>query len=251
MAVQFTGTNSWLKAGESVVGAGPTDLSMSLWAYSNDLNSNLLMQLGKLSSSSDYIGIQQLTDTTIRSHSHIGFGASTAVVEGTWNHILFTHEDGGNFNLYVDGGAPTTTTPAGSVDTLNETAIGSWAWSVVSSSTGGMIIAEAAIWNAVLTAGDATSLAGGARPSVDHATNLVLYMPLSEDDSLTTPEVGAFTFASNGTVALIADHPVVDGPPPPPAITRTLPQVSMVANNTVPPLTSTITESPLSTTRVI
>jgi hypothetical protein len=111
----------------------------------------------------------------------------------TWYHLLFTISTKGTG--YINGAVDqVTTTGAGIAAITANTQLGA----DFPSTTGWAgRLADAAIWNTVLSSTEITALANGARPNTIRSGNLVGWWPL---DGLQSPEPDLSGNANNGTL---------------------------------------------------
>lgn len=120
---------------------------------------------------------------------------STIPTDGSWNHVALAWNKTGNVQkLYVNGSDITPNSPGG---TWGSTALGTYAWigsRYAENEVFDGAMACPAIYNAVLSAGEITSLAGGLYPTSVAAGNLIEMW----DFSGASPEVG--TNANNLTI---------------------------------------------------
>jgi hypothetical protein len=139
------------------------------------------------------------------SANHLVLGASTLSLN-TWYQLTGTY-DGTTYKIYTNGVVATSTDSTGPNFVVSFASIG-WDFTSGARFWNGRI-ADMAIWNVVLTAGEASALANGARPPTIRPNALLRYWPL---DGLQSPEPDLSGHVNNGTVtgtALAAGPPVM------------------------------------------
>jgi len=187
-----------------------TPLTMAAWFNSNDTGTEqTVISIGQ-AALHDYFALRLMSWGPIRAITFNGAatGAATSTANysaNTWHHIcgVFTAED--NRAVFLNGGNKGTNTTNVAIDTIDNTAIGRAAHSNKTWYMSGMV-AEAAIWNAALTDGEAAILATGASPLMVRPQSLVFYTPLlrNEDRDI----VGGLSLTP-ANAPTIADHPRV------------------------------------------
>ncbi len=152
------------------------------------------------------IRLQQATGIVdlIKQGVALVLSSTATAANGAWSHIGIT-DSGTAQKIYINAGTPATSSQAISYATITTAyTIGQGFGSA--ESWGGRI-ADLALWSAVLTAGEITSLAGGIRPYNVRKTSLYGYWPL---DGLQSPEPDLSGSKFNGTLTGTAFAP---GPP--------------------------------------
>lgn len=139
---------------------------------------------------------------------------------GDWDDIwvpmmgVFSTVGTDDFTLYVEDAAHVSTQTGGRViGTVANIMLGRRA---TATSPMNGLLAEPCIWDSALTAGNFTSLVGGANPTTIDGSNLKAYYPLDSDTGSSVPDVSGNsgpTLTVTGTVAYNADHPTVDALP--------------------------------------
>ncbi len=129
------------------------------------------------------LGFQTIgTGFSVQSHQR---GSDDAISLDTWHSIVLTYDDAGDrkAHIYVDGSEISYDTDVAATGTNGTDAGG--VLIVGNNGDSGRTfdgeLAEAAIWDRVLTAGEISQLAGGLCPSLVSTTGLVLYAPLDDD----------------------------------------------------------------------
>lgn len=186
----------------STLGAGTTDAissafstlvstprSIGIWIYINGLGGGSLGRIFDAGPGADLCFIAGLSPAGFinyqRGHSTTAGNWLVATPSSSaWHHLLITYDGGSTSNdplIYVDGtqGAVDSVTPIGTINTtgaayyIGNRSTGSRAWD-------GML-AEFAIWDAILTQDEATSLAKGYSPLFIRPQSLVEYLPMIRD----------------------------------------------------------------------
>ncbi len=169
------------------------------WAYNDGLQRYIIGSQGsgiewtiqKFSDSKYYGG--WLSPGTIE---HRVSTLATAQIRKQWNHLLLTWDDTANeTKLYLNGSQiGTTSSTLITYDTISDFfRLGQGLSGTVG--IGPAYMAEAAVWNRVLTGGEITSLAGGASPTT--VANKVHYWPLAADIN---DAVGSSHLSNGGTL---------------------------------------------------
>ena len=132
-----------------------------------------------------------------RASGGTAYGASTASYSaGTWQHVAGVFRNSDSRIAYLDGVAGTESTlsrPASGMDSL---ILGQWASGASSRPLDGSL-AECAIWNVTLTAGEILSLSKGVTATTIRPASLVSYYPLVRDY---IDVMGANEISPNNTV---------------------------------------------------
>lgn len=186
MSYSFNGSSSALDVGSAILTAYP----MSFAAWHNPASAattTSLISIDEKASSggADRFGMVANTGTI---RTQVGAGGSFANADSTgayqvarWNHACSVFASATSRLSYNQGafvGTNTTNTTPVAVD---QTTLGArWTTSALSTFFSGLM-AEAAIWNCALTAGDVRALASGMAPSSVRPESLVLYLPLRGD----------------------------------------------------------------------
>mgnify|MGYP001558445184 CR=1 FL=1 len=129
----------------------------------------------------------------------------------TWHHIGGVWDGNSSRTAYLNGSAGTTNTVTRTI-TSSTTIIGAY------SGFGGYqgfwpgYLAEAAMWDAALTAAEMATMADGFSPLLVRPGNLVAYWPLYGRISTEPDYVGGFNMTLTGGDAN-ADHPKIFKPP--------------------------------------
>jgi len=136
-----------------------------------------------------------------------GAGGATAIVNNTWQHVggVKNGTGAGAIVAYVNGSAGTPATSNLSIgNTAANLRLGTDTDATTSSYTGRL--AEVAIWNVALSAGEMAGLAKGASPLMFRRSNLKMYLPLF---GVASPEPDLSGNGASGTVVgtvAAADH---------------------------------------------
>lgn len=214
MARTNTTSTSWLTAGVPIVNAYP--FTIGCWLKTTSLplsagNQNLVC-IGGLTK--DDIGIY-IDNATSKFGFYVGNSAGmfdvnpigSALVNGTWYAGMFVGVSATSRTGYINGAGTTVTTnfPIGTSQT------NTWLFSFESGTdNAGAFLAEVAIWNVALTAGEAAAHATGVNACRIRPNALVGYWPLY---GLVLPEPdlsgNGHSFAQvSGTVAAANHAPV-------------------------------------------
>lgn len=202
--------------------------SFSFWAYINGSGGGALGRI--LSSTAAGIGgITMLIDlvgagTQFRLSGW--FSTTTgdfriaAPSSGSWHHILMTYDASSSSNvpvMYLDGvsqSITTTTSPVGSANGASSTN------GIIGNNGGGVrnwdgMIAHLAAWNIILNQGDATYLAAGNSPYLNHKESLMLYPPLYGNNNPETDLINGTSSSITGTLKGSSDPAIkaIPGPP--------------------------------------
>ena len=219
MARSFNGTTDKIDCGTGVTAPTPA-VSISAWVYMTSLTPAYSSVYGRVNSA-DFHSVHQIL---VKSTGHIGYfvavvgvasflvdPGTNAISTGSWHHVALTCNPslGGPLTGFLDGLSDGTQSRA--ADTIgtsfgtNHTCIG-FDDSAAGRNLGGRI-ADAAMWNVVLTAAEIKALAVGARPNMIRPANLLHWLPL---DGLQSPEPDLSGFANNGT---LTGTTIAPGPP--------------------------------------
>ena len=199
MAYQFTAANSrYLSAGATAT-AFPFTMACWVNAAANFFGS--CMALGDGGTLRIVLGIE-LNKSFIQAGS---FSYSTnTYTANTWTHIAATARSGsGGGQPWLGGAGGATITPS-LPTTPTETLIGARRLTTVGIYFTGLI-ADAAVWNAELTADEIKSLSTGMTADKVRPQSLVFYAPLVRD---LIDAKGGLTITNNNT-ATVANHPRV------------------------------------------
>jgi hypothetical protein len=140
-----------------------------------------------------------------------GFSSSTGTVSAnTWHHGAAVFTSATSRTAYLDGVAGTPETTNVAIAGLNRTTIGARYNTTIGAYMNGDV-AEAAIWNVALTAGEIASLADGLAPIAVRPDSLVAYWPLIGRASPEYDVVGGFAMTLTNTPTTGA-HPRIYRP---------------------------------------
>jgi hypothetical protein len=133
--------------------------------------------------------------------------SSTTISTGSWGHICAIKNSGSSRDVYLNGGGKgTSTTSLGGQSTTNSQ-IGLLTLGSNFSPCNGDI-AEVAIWNVALTAGEALALGSGASPLTIRPASLIRYWPFLGINSPEPNPLGTTTMTLTGT-SIQANHPPI------------------------------------------
>ncbi len=150
-----------------------------------------------------------------------GLGQDLAVIDGvtagSWSHAGGSKASAGDTNVYLNGSVGTPDTAHQAVPSgINDCHIGGINY-VTFTSYADALIAEAGVWDAVLTSAEFAMLALGYSPLFIRLQSLVAYWPLLGRTSPEIDLVGARSLTLNSAPAT-ADHPPVFYPSTSPII---------------------------------
>ncbi len=130
----------------------------------------------------------------------------------TWTHLGWTYQAAGNaIAFFLNGAANGTGTRIYGGTVTNGAAIGTLTGALAGFAVNGSV-AEFAVWNAILTAGEFAALAGRVSPMRIRPANLACYLPIWGAGATTERDVaGGGTWAVNGTLTQ-SDHAPVQRP---------------------------------------
>jgi hypothetical protein len=214
MAVEFNdASNEYLSNNSPPVTSEP--LTLAAWFYSDDLvNRQALINITDESDSEWGFSLVIRGDVggdPIQAHKwDQGSGAASSTTgysSNTWHHGCAVFASTVSRTIYLDGGSSASnTTNVTNIITYDSLNIGAVK---VASPTAYMSgrIAEAAIWNAALTAAEAAALAAGYSPLLIRPANLVFYVPLVRDAD--EDIVGGLSLTANGTPTVEPHPPII------------------------------------------
>lgn len=200
MAYLFNGTTQNLSAPPPVTGGA---MSYSCWFYPTVIT-RVLVSIGV----SGALHRNQLTMSTgqylqASTVGSVNTNATTSVQYSlnAWSHGCAVF-DTSYRQVYLNGAGGTADFTASTQNTFNDLRIGARYATTLGNYFAGNL-AEAAVWNARLTADEAASLAKGISPRLIRPQSLVFYAPLIRD---LIDIRGGLTIANNNG-ATVADHP--------------------------------------------
>lgn len=212
MARSFNGTSDFINCGNSST-LNPTGaLTVSVWTLLTGLSGSQWVVARDDNALGRSFSFGTVTTNFTLQVNGANQISSAVGASGVWQHRLFTGNGGGvgatTYAGYLNGvasGGGTTTGPLPAATTGNFT-IGERTFAASQGFVGGRI-AEAAIWNIVLTAGEISALAKGARPNTIRRSALLGWWPI---DGIQSPEPDFSGNKNNGTLTGTA---FVTGPP--------------------------------------
>jgi len=177
----LNGTSDYIEAGSAVVTAEP--LTMACWFKpTGTAVGSVLITVVKNGVNPDRFTLgHNLSGGQCRINSNddgVASGSATAGTpsSGSWGHFAGVVASSSSRTAYYNGSAGTTDTTAVTITGVNRTIVGaSYSGSYSSFSSGD--IADAAIWNVVLSADEISSLAKGFSPRLVRPQSLVFYAP--------------------------------------------------------------------------
>lgn len=215
MAWEFTSSNEVIDFGNSYTVNG-TDLSLSIWAYFDDLASDeqaLIMKYNSNSDANKSFLWRTLTTGAISFGTNNGASqviqiSNTGLLsENVWTHLGVVYDDSANNCDFYINGSQVGESSSGSLPNIQSTTtsitLGKWESNV--DSLNGKL-AEGAVWNRTLSASDMAVLGNRFAPSF-FPEGLIFYSPLHGKYS---PEID-YGSGSTGTVtaATVFPHPPI------------------------------------------
>lgn len=210
MAREFEADNSeYLELDSAPVAAEP--LTMACWFVSNDVTTaRTLMSIQDKDSDTHFWQLlargNATGDPVVLAYCAGGAisraNTSTAYSAATWHHACGIAAASNSHTVYIDGGSAGTNTTDAAPANVDRVSIGRHGIATAAAYADGLI-AEAAIWNVALSAGDVAMLALGTSPLQVKATNLVAYWPLIQGDQ---DWVGGFNLTAYNTPT-VGVHP--------------------------------------------
>lgn len=177
----FNGSDQWLSSATTT----STPFTISLWYYPNDVaNQQVLWYRGTSGSCLFYLIYRASTAGKPVGFVQNNAGAAEASIDpgisstGAWHHIAAVATSSTSRTVYLDGASATDTTSV-TVAAPDTSSIGSYQ-NLASNLVNGYI-AEAVLWDVVLTATDIASLNAGCSPFLVRPDHIVFYAPLSVD----------------------------------------------------------------------
>lgn len=203
-----SGTDQWLSIASVPVTVAP--LTLATWVYP-DANVNMgVFEIVDTGNSGRFfrLRLRDPADTDLMAWAQQGgsSGFSTSASQfslNTWQHIGGVFTSTTSRTAYLDGAAGTPETTEVAPFSLDSMIIGRAGDSSPDNYVSGRV-AEAALWDVALTAGEMLTLAAGYSPLFVRPQSLIAYWPLIRDDN---DRVGGFNMTVNGSPTF------VDGPP--------------------------------------
>lgn len=218
MARTFNGSNEYLEITGAALSAVP--ITMACWFYSTSNSvKQRLISIGDKDSTVDFFHLSAMGNVAgdpLRASAKRGGTTGTASTSSgysinTWHHATGVFSATDSRAVYIDGGSSGTNTTSASPSSLDITRIGLRA----SSGTDGPMtgsIAEAAIWNVALVAGEISALAAGFSPLFIRPDALKAYWPLggalSANDS-DNDVAGALHMTAQNTPTTAVHPPII------------------------------------------
>lgn len=217
MSISFDGSNDNLYNANAIITAAP--LTLVGWfnlgsSYDSDGVNDAIIAITDYDSDSDKFSLEvRQTDYKVRATARSGsdsFSSSESTVSaGTWYHgaAVFTNDSSRLVYLDGDSGTSSTASSTPNASNLSHVMIGSRRNGAAGDMHFKGDIAECAIWNVVLTAGEITSLSNGASPLFVRPASLKAYWPLGGpyvSSSAATASaykdiIGAYNMTANGS----------------------------------------------------
>lgn len=214
MSYTFDGADDTLYTSTLPVGALP--FTILAWIKEPTLQSaaDVVVNIGESGGGNNYLRLNVNASNQVAATQDAAGAASsstytaTAISADTWHCAVAVFTSDSSRTVYLDGNAATTQTTTrstswASIDRLNIGASGPLAADFNG------LIGHVAVWDVALSAGNITSLAGGANPLTIDPTNLIAYWPLTADvnDVVGTNHL---TVVNNAAPKAPADDPTVD-----------------------------------------
>jgi hypothetical protein len=212
MARSFNGSSDKITIASGISALFPASVTMSIWFYNYANAYNTLQTMGDPTNGN--IGIK----TYVKSNGTMAaYRGSTSIYDGTgavtvsantWAHFALTGATATDYIGYVNGVVDKNAGgSAGAIDYTN--AIYTLGIDGNGNHWMGGNLAEAAVWNTILTPGEVSSLALGLRPPAIRPANLISYLPV---DGISSPEPdfsgNAFNGTLTGTAAVVTEPPI-------------------------------------------
>jgi hypothetical protein len=211
MAYDFNGTNQYLSIASAVVSNVPATFA-ALFNIDNTTNDHRLWYVGQQAGTNRITlaargGVAGNPIRIVHASTGIGVADSTSGFSvNVWSHATGVFTSASSRTAYFDGGSPgTETTNVGSATSWDRTFIGAQSFNNVAVAYADGRIAEAAIWNATLTAAEINSLGKGFKPYRIRPQSLILYMPLVRE----IQDIRQARSITNNNSATVANHPRV------------------------------------------
>lgn len=176
MARGFSGSGQYLGFAGANVTAAP--LTMACWFNLSVLAADCMLSIGA-SGASNYFFLATNASGTAKCGCSPGGNAVTTATVGVnaWHHCAGVFASATLRTVYLDGGNSATNTTSGTPTGLNQIGIGQQ-WTTAHFLLWNGLLAECAIWNAALSAGEVAALAGGRLPRHVRPQSLQGYWPL-------------------------------------------------------------------------
>lgn len=206
MAYSFVSASSqYLSASAPVTGTTfPFSMACRFWCEDNTTN-KVLMSL--CPANGNYFGL--VAFGAISGHpvgamntSYPNVYTSAGYSAQTWHSAAAVYDS--HITVYLDGGASGVSSEISTL-AVSDLMVSARRFNGALVTYGGSIIAEAAVWNAALTAAEIASLANGFTPAQIRPQSLVFYAPLVRD---LIDAKGGRTLTNNNA-ATVAAHPRV------------------------------------------
>lgn len=211
MALDFDGTNDYIEATSAALTAGP----LTLAAWINVDTTGAAQRVLSISSATGndrwslQVGatnvITMQVGTSTPSPTFAALSTTNTVTAGTWHHVAgsWNTTTGQPQQVWIDGvkSGPTNSSRTPVAAELSRTLVGSTYISSALSQYMNGKVAEAAIWNAILSDTDVVSLSKGIKPTSIKPQNIVMYLPLVRD---IVDTVESLSFTNSGSV--VSEH---------------------------------------------
>jgi concanavalin A-like lectin/glucanase superfamily protein len=222
MARNFNGTTQWGEAAANAAWEPTGAITVSCWAKRPTGAQNdwaVILHYKNTGAGTDFSwAAQQLSadEGDLTYQINVGgvgqdvFPATAVMTADVWHHLCFTF-NGTTFIPYHDGTSYPSETHAGSIAYDGTGGLGVGATHTGHAAPWKGDIAELAVWDVALSAGQVTALAGGDNPFTVQASDLQAYVPLYGNASPEEDLIGSNDITITG--ATQSTHPPVDSPP--------------------------------------
>lgn len=216
MSLYVTGGSDSAKYTGSLGATTGTPLTISCWVYRTNLSANnrcAVMYGDGGGSDNHHVGVRSnTTGQAVASSRNATTNANSttteAALESAWHHYAGVFTSDSSRTGYLDGAAA-------SANTTSLTSVNAFDEFIVGNNLAGTLqmigyIGHVAVWKSALTAGQITSLAGGANPQAIDAANLIAYYPLTNSGNVGEDIIGGYNLTLNGSAAYNSENPTVD-----------------------------------------
>jgi hypothetical protein len=208
MARSFNGTTDQIVTASYAL---PAQGSLSVWYKAGGAGTTYQGIVDQLTTGAQLSIYQHVTGVPNAAY-YVVTGSGTISVDpgsgtftiGTWYHLACTYDSVGGLKTYFNGVSDGTAAANGAIPT-SSCAMGIGFDPVNAGRNLGGILADAAEWNVVLSAGQIAQLAAGYRPVDVNSANLIGWWPLS---GYSSPEPDISGNAHNGTLTGTSQAPM-------------------------------------------
>lgn len=186
----FDGSNDFIELASAPATACP--ITIALWLNdTGTIGTTALCAMGNSAGSSRVQLDTRATGDDIAAQA-VNSGGSTgsalggAVISGTWMHGAAVFTTDANRDVYLNGSHINNNTTSIALSGFNNISLGSRFSGGSRGAYFGGRLAHVAVWNIALSAGEISTLAGGAKPNTVQNGNLVFYAPLTHGNAIDT-----------------------------------------------------------------